>query len=177
MVDGLLFSVAEASQRTGVAAAKVRYYVETYCDFLGLSRAHDGQWKLTAEQMNFVAVLAGSGAIDRAIECIDPFHTADSYRSEWNEPTGSDAAFSDAPRNGVTRSGPTGDEQLLTLTDRIDDLSEHLQDLSEETKQVQILLSRIISLLDGSSRPLPASVRPWEPPDLTLRTDAPGATP
>src|SRR5690606_15786233 len=43
----------------------------------------------------------------------------------------------------------------------------HLQDLSWETKHVQLLLARIISIQAAPRRPLPRAVTPWEPPALS----------
>src|SRR5690625_4512433 len=118
-MEGPLFSIAEASHRTGVAAARVRYYVETYRDFLGLRRDPDGQWKLTADQMDFVAELVGSVTVDGANE---PF--------EWPSTAASNRCGRSAAASGVHQamgSSYIGDEHLLTLTDRVDDLVVHLE--------------------------------------------------
>lgn len=192
MTECHLVNIAEASARIGLAAARVRFYVETYCDFLGVERDPDGDWGLTADQMHFIAILAAGGTIAEAMGVLPSMAGSAAHgRPEVGPGTGegsptiSEMLSMDQP--GLKRSRvaagqvsecavhrPTVDRSSVdgtTLTDRVDELAIHLEDLSEETKQVQILLSRIISLLDGSARPLPASVRPWEPPELLGERD------
>lgn len=157
MSERHLFSIAEAERKTGVAAARIRYYIETYRDFLGLHRDAEGQWALTAEQITFIAVLADGGTVQEAMDT----GTRASHRKRTR------------PRETAPNVHRASDDSahLPILSHRVDNLAVHLEDLSEETKQVQILLSRIISMLDGSARRVPASVRPWEPPDLTPQAD------
>lgn len=149
MTERLSFPITEAALRTGLPAAKLRFYAEKYHDFLGIERGPDDDWELTQQQLQFLAVLAAGGPVTEAVQ----------VHASVDVPAGA----------------PCDDTGSPALSDRIDDLALHLEDLSEETKQVQLLLSRIISLLDSGTRSTSSSARPWEPPELmeTVSTAGP----
>lgn len=171
------FSVADAAQRLGVSAAKVRRLAETYRDFLGLRRPAHGEWTFSPGQLRFIGVLAAGGT---------PVQAGSALRSAaWpatpptslqaGAPLGAHPAPPDGPRaTAAVADGPGPDSQAGSnpdlahrdLLDRIEDLTLCVEDLAEETKQVQILLSRIIALLEDGGRAERASVRPWEPAEL-----------
>jgi len=170
------FSVADAAQRLGLTAAQVRRFAEAYRDFLGLRRAGDGDWTFTAEQLRFLGVLAAGGTAAQAGAALRAGRLAAGPQTEavprpapiQDAPADSQPAGAALPAEPQAAAAPAPRE----LWDRIDDVALCLEDLAEETKQVQILLSRIIALLEAGQHAAPAPVRPWVPAELT---PAPGA--
>lgn len=172
------FSIDQAARETGLTDAQVRYYADTYRDFLGLKRDAHGRWELSAAHLRFMAVLAHGGTPARATAALRGavwLHgdaMAPARSAAGVVPPSSSAGHSRhperAPGDGPTLE-PARDQNHAhepDLAARLDDMALYVADLAEETKQIQMLLSRIISLLDGSARPLPETVRPWEPPAL-----------
>lgn len=141
-----LLSLTEAAQRTGLSGAQLRYYADTYRDFLGIESGSDARWQLSAAHLRFMTVLAKGGT---------PAQAAAALRGEGPADEPNFAAVE------LDEPGPKAD-----LAARVDDMALYIADLAEETKQIQVLLSRIISLLDGSARSQSAAARPWEPPEL-----------
>lgn len=144
-------SIDEAARKTSLTDAQVRYYADAYRDFLGLKRDADGRWELSGAHVRFMAVLAQGGTPAQA--------TAALRGAVW--------LHDDEPSLEPAHAHDPAHVHRPDLAARVDDMALYVADLAEETKQIQMLLSRIISLLDGSARPLPESVRPWEPPDLS----------
>lgn len=173
-----LLTAEDIARRTGLRPAQVRFYAETYGEMAGLLRARDGGWLAAEAHLPlFQALAAGKTLAEGLLAMTAPTPLA-AAAADPSVP-----AVAKPPADEPESPGPPGPADALGSADalgpadtagsaaglaaRIEDLALHLEDLSEETKQVQLLLARIISILDKTRRPLPPGVTPWEPPDLS----------
>lgn len=167
------FSISDAARRLGLTPAQVRRWAENYRDFLGLRRGDDGQWMFSAAQLRLLGALAARGSLLQTTETPSgarpPEGASSSFRPHVGDPVPTARPGADAdPTAGGFANSPAEGELLA----RLDDVALYLQDLAEETKQVQILLSRVIALLEADGRTAPAHARPWEPEELVPAPDA-----
>ncbi len=186
----LALDAVEVARQTGLRAAKVRYYAEEYGRFLGLERGAGGLWAVAEIHLIFFKALADGKSVTQAIRAAESGGRG-ALRARFRGPGRASADRSDtrtapgppaATGSGGTRCAPEplpprvsrrypADAEKSTapaaLTARLEDLALHIEDLSEETKQVQVLLSRVIALLDDARGPGSPAVQPWDPPDLT----------
>lgn len=171
------FSVAEAADALGLSCARVRHYAETYRDFLGMKRDADGQWEFSAAHLRFLEVLAAGGT---AAEAIDAWRgkerpsvvtdaASEQVQCAPDRDTADETAADEAPIPQPQLRPPTVIDRSAAdaLFERVDDLALHVEDLAEETKQIQMLLSRVIALLDEGGRRRSGEVHMWEPKELT----------
>lgn len=186
----LALDAVEVARQTGLRAAKVRYYAEEYGRFLGLERGAGGLWAVAEIHLIFFKALADGKSVTQAIRAAEsggrgalapasagpagPRPTVRTpaplrVRRPQQAAAGPGARPEPLPPR-VSRRYPADAEKSTApaaLTARLEDLALHIEDLSEETKQVQVLLSRVIALLDDARGPGSPAVQPWDPPDLT----------
>jgi len=146
------YTLAGVAQETGLPIPKVRYYASLYGELLGATRTARGDWSFSDEHLPFFRALAKG---------VPPA-----------------AALSET---GLAGAKPANGRRDESLDDRLEELFLQLQDLCEETKQVQILLSRIIGMLE--SRPAPgeparqAATTPQAAPATAARINGAGPIP
>lgn len=174
------FSLTEAADKLGLPCAQLRRYAETYREFLGMQRSADGQWEFSAAHLRFIQVLAAGGTAAEAADALrgyrrpisvngspdvpsPPLHAATAKHGAHGDAVDEKAVSRAQPEEADAASPPAADH----LLQRVDDLALHVEDLAEETKQIQILLSRVIALLDDGGRRRPGEVYTWEPVELT----------
>src|SRR5690606_13331773 len=173
-----LLTAEDIARRTGLRPAQVRFYAETYGEMAGLLRARDGGWLAAEAHLPLFQALAAGRSLAEGLLAVTAPTALAAAAADPSVP-----AVAKPPADDPESPGPPGPADALGSADalgpadtagssaglaaRIEDLALHLEDLSEETKQVQLLLARIISILDITRRPLLPGVTPWEPPDLS----------
>ncbi|MBO8142032.1 MAG: hypothetical protein H0Z37_07630 [Firmicutes bacterium] len=139
------------AMRTGLSIPQVRYYAALYGDFLGASRSAAGDWRFTRGHLPFFRALAEGRGPAAALQAV----LGD------REPAPAEETV-----DGTGPAGPPGGERGdSALEERMDELFLQMQDLYEETKQVQILLTRVIELLQTGQREPPPAVGPVGQPE------------
>lgn len=155
----------------------IRYWTELYGTVIGAERLPDGEWTFTAEALQFFTTLATdrmTAASRDELETVVPVRNhAETALPPAIESTPSPDIVSAPDARAYVEKNPHSETaavtaQLNTLTARTEHLSLHIEDLAEETKQLQVLLTRIIDLLTprSSHGAREKTVRAWHPPRL-----------
>lgn len=182
-----LYGVEEVAGRTGLSVAQVRYFASLYGESLGAFHAARDEWIFRGEHLAFFRALAQGWPPVAALRAVngppadtppgDPFpepppvpvpegvpgdarqtDTA-GHRPSTAVPESAAAVHQTATDDPAPSPPPPG------VGERLEELTWQIQDLLEETKQVQILLSRIIALLQKQQTGSPAKgAGPVPPP-------------
>lgn len=138
------YSLDEAASVLGLSVPRLRYYAETYGAVMRLHRDEKG-WCLHTSHLDVFRALARGVSAREALR-----------------------AYAEKEREKQSTPPPEEDAVMQKLKH----LNVYVEDLAEESKQLQVLLSRLIEMLTVEQRPR-GIVRRWVPPRLAPTTEHP----
>lgn len=153
-----VYGITRLAATTRLPVPSIRYWAEMYGALIGAERLSHGEWIFGDKAVQFFTMVATEQA------------TAAARNWDPSEPAPSDMVGPDIRADAVTA-------KLDALTARTEDLSLHIGDLAEETKQLQVLLTRIIALLGPTQTTRPAQmIRPTQPALVARQSTTPQPT-
>lgn len=154
-----VYGITRMSAKTRLPVPSIRYWAEMYGGLIGAERLSHGGWRFNDEAVRFFATVATEQTRAAA--------QAGAATDDRGD-TQCDAQVDAQAGARVDTEADAIRAQLATLTTRTEHLSLHIEDLAEETKQLQLLLTRIIALLAPTSSvgTREKTVRPWHPPPV-----------
>lgn len=153
-----VYGITRLAATTRLPVPSIRYWAEMYGALIGAERLSHGEWKFGDKAVQFFTMMATERA------------TAAARKSDPSEPDPSDMLGPDTHADAVTA-------KLDALTARTENLGLHIEDLAEETKQLQVLLTRIIALLGPTQTTRPVQItRPTQPALAARQSTTPQPT-
>lgn len=145
--------------RTNLSVASIRYWAELHGDLIGAHRTVEGVWHFSDGAAGFFRQLTHHLGT-----------ASDTARKSGVQRAADEAAASVEPETKVRILAKS---RISQLADQITALELHVIDLAEETKQMQVLLSRIIELLTPPDSAVERTrlVRAWHPRRVETERD------